>query len=300
MINKRKEKLIIYDSLDFFIPYMQSENIDVFRLYRKRDFLLSILKKIFLKFDLFAPFWYERWIKEIDSYKEIIIFATKDYTFIRQIKKRNPKVKIIFWYWNPAFRMGEPKKELYSLADIWSFDEKDCQQYKMKFNTTFYFNNIVLPTKDIKYDCVFLGINKGRRTYLEEVNANLTNLNIETFFHIVPDKGEDNPNNIQTIPYTEYLGLVSESKCIIDILPEGQTGQTLRPMESIFFEKKLITNDSSIRNELFFDEQNIFILGENNTLKITDFINSPYKKIKSEIVNYYDFTNWLKRFESNE
>ncbi|MBK1897724.1 hypothetical protein [Chryseobacterium paridis] len=300
MIDKKGKKLIIYDSLDFFIPYMESENIDVFRLYRKRDFLVSSLKKIFLKLDLFAPFWYEKWIRNIVLYNEIIIFATKDYTFIRKIKKRNPNIKIVFWYWNPAFRMGIPRKEIYSLTDLWSFDEKDCEQYKMKFNTTFYFNSIVLPTKQIKYDCIFLGINKGRRRYLEEVNATLNNLNIKSFFHIVPDKGENNPNNIKTIPYKDYLELVSESKCIIDILPEGQTGQTLRPMESIFFEKKLITNDRSIRDELFFDEQNIFILGENNISEIVAFIESPYKKIESDVVNYYDFTNWLKRFESNE
>lgn len=295
-----KKVLILYDSLDFFIPFMESKEIEVARLYKKRNYLISIIKKFFLKLDLFAPFWYEDWHKKINSYNQVIIFATKDYSFIRKIKKTNPNIKILFWYWNPASRMGLPKKELYSLSTIWSFDKDDCEKFDLNYNTTFYFEKIELGKKEIKHDTLFVGINKGRRAILEELNENLDRIGLKNYFYIVPDKDEVNLKNVKPIPYKEYLNLLAMSKCIIDILPVGQSGQTLRPMESIFFKKKLITNDQYVIYEDFYDRNNIFILGIDKIENCLDFINSPYKEIRPDIVKKYDFIKWLERFNVDE
>lgn len=294
-----KKTLIIYDSLDFFIPFMDNENIDVYRLYKKKGRFLTVLKKIFIKKDIFYKDWYGEWINKISNYHTIIIFATTDYSFIKYIKNRFPNIRLIFWYWNPAFRMGLPKKELFSLAEIWSFDLKDCEKYNLKFNTTFYFKDIELKSNNDqnKIDILFLGINKGRRDYLESLEETIkNNTKLNTYFYIVPDKKEVVHESIKPIPYKDYLELVCQTKCILDIMPIGQSGLTLRPMESIFFKKKLITNDLNILNEDFYHKDNIFILGIDNVENLKTFIDLPYVDIDPNIVNKYDFTNWLKRF----
>ena len=292
-----KKTLILYDSVEFFIPYMESENIEVSRLYKKRNFLITIIKKFFFSINRYAPFWYEDWHKKINSYDKVIIFASKEYTFIRKIKETNPSVDIIFWYWNPVFRVSIPKKELYSLASLWSFDKNDCQKYNMNYNTTFYFENIKLEAKPFKYDNLFVGINKGRRKILDDLEKKLKEKGFENYFYIVPDPNETNVADNKPINYKEYLNLLAASTCIIDILPVGQSGQTLRPMESIFFKKKLITNDVHVKQEDFYDRNNIFILGEDNFDEIENFITSPYQEVNTEIIKYYDFKNWLKRFD---
>ena len=68
-------------------------------------------------------------------------------------------------------------------------------------------------------------------------------------------------------------------------------------MEALFFEKKLITNNKDIKNYDFYNPSNIFILGENNIEDIKEFINKPYEKVEQKIIDYYDFEQWLSRFE---
>lgn len=298
MKNNKERVLIIYDSIDYFIPYMENGCIDVVRLYKKKSILLTFIKKIFLFFGWFNKSWYNDWIYEVSKYSKIIIFATKDYSVVRYIKKRS-KANIIFWYWNPAFRMGIPKKELYGLANVWSFDPEDCKKYSLKFNTTFFFKNMVLPNTTIEYDLLFLGINKGRRDKLNRLNENFQNYLLNTYFHIVPDKNEKVDVKINPIPYIDYLMLLSKSKAILDIQPIGQSGLTLRPMESIFFKKKLITDNKGILHEDFYNSQNIFVLGVDNISNIRNFISSPYKEVDPDIVNKFDFNSWLTRFDSN-
>jgi hypothetical protein len=71
-------------------------------------------------------------------------------------------------------------------------------------------------------------------------------------------------------------------------------------MESIFLRKKIITNDKNITKECFYDPSNIFILDHDDFNEIENFIRTPYKPINQESVNYFDFSNWLKRFNSYE
>lgn len=63
-------------------------------------------------------------------------------------------------------------------------------------------------------------------------------------------------------------------------------------MESIFFEKKLITTNEDIANYDFYRKENVFIIGKDDYKDLPKFLNTPYKKI----VDYYDYHNWIKRF----
>ena len=71
-------------------------------------------------------------------------------------------------------------------------------------------------------------------------------------------------------------------------------------LESNILKKKkldnytLIDNDKNIIN--FYNPNNIFILGKDDINKIKEFIDSPYIEINKDIVDYYDFEQWLKRF----
>lgn len=294
-----KKTLVLYDSIEYFIPFMENEDIEIYRLYKKKGKFVTLLKKACIKLNIFSSIWYHEWINKLGTYDKIIVFATTDYTFINKIKKDYPDIKVIFWYWNPAFRMGLPRKNLFNMADVWSFDPSDCEKYNLKFNTTFYFKNITVNNSaQIDNDILFLGINKGRRAFLENLDGEFSKLGLKTYFHIVPDKKEKGYENIKPVSYQEYLNLISKSNCILDIMPIGQSGLTLRPMESIFLKRKLITNDVLIKNYDFYRPENIFIIGEDDINDLKAFVESPYIEIDAYIVLKYDFSNWIKRFDA--
>lgn len=77
---------------------------------------------------------------------------------------------------------------------------------------------------------------------------------------------------------------------------DGTNGITLRVLESLFFEKKLITNNINIINCEFYNKNNIFIINKDNLDDLNDFLKSEYKKIDKKIINYFDYESWLNRF----
>ncbi|MEC3875078.1 hypothetical protein [Chryseobacterium salviniae] len=293
--------LVIYDSIPYFVPFMKKKGVICSPSFKKVSNIGRILRLISFKTGLKKSIWYGEWKEHAKFAETVIIFATNRYDFIEYLADKHPNLRIIVWYWNPVFRCFEPTKLNKKNIEYWSFDEEDCKKYNLKFNTTFYLDNIEINNNSVKeYDVLFLGADKRRKVLLDKINANLISAKIKTLFHIVPDKDQPNPQNIKPLSYADYLQLISKTKCIFDYIQKGQSGNTVRTMESIFLGKKLITNDINIQKENFYDSSNVFVLEYDDFNKINEFINTPFKKLKSEVVDYYDFSNWLKRFTEHE
>lgn len=292
--------LIIYDSVKHFVPFIKDKGIKCFPSFRTVTKLEKIFRKISFKSNINKREWYGDWKNHLTEVDCIIVFATNRYDYIDYIVHNNPQIRIIVWYWNPVFRCFSPDVLKRKNIEYWSFDKDDCKKYNLKYNTTFYFNNISVDKIELEKDVVFVGADKGRKTALNMLEKVLNKENISTNFHIVPDKNDPNLDNIKPMNYKDYLHLTSKCRVILDYIQVGQAGLTLRPMESIFLKKKLITNDVNIIYEDFYNPDNIFILNYDKIEKISDFIYLPYIDINLDIVAKYDFINWLKRFDINE
>ena len=291
MDNKSGKVLILFNSIPYFLDFFNRNGVTGSWIFKEKiSFSQKVLRKIFGLLKIAQAPWYENWKKELNSYETVIIFAPlKDNEVINFIKSKNKNIRIIYWYWNPVARVGYLEDKFHKHVELWSFDPRDCKKYGMNFNTTFYFKDIPLPENKIKYDTFFVGLDKGRSSFLKELQDKITVLGATTYFKIIPGIKEK-------ISYHKYLEFVSKTKCIIDITPGGQSGLTVRPMESIFFRKKLITSEVSIAGQDFYHEQNIFILGKDNDSRLKEFIESPYIPLEDAIINEYDFDRWLKRF----
>lgn len=297
MNNSKKKTLILYNSVPYFFNYLKSDGVKVNWVLREISFSLRIIRKITLWLKLSQVYWYDKWKNDLESIDLVIIFAPlRELGVFKFIKKSKPNIRIIYWYWNPIFRVGKLDEKRLNGIELWSFDPEDCEKFKMKFNTTFYFKDISYPENKIEFDAIFVGNDKGRRPLLKNLESKLNSMGLKTLFHIISDNKDASEEQPQKIPYQDYLKLISKSKTIIDILPEGQSGLTLRPMEAIFLRKKLITSDQSLYNQDFYSKHNIFILGKDEEFHLKRFINSNYIPIDDEIVNRYDSKEWLKRF----
>lgn len=296
MLNKT---VIIYDSVDYFIPFMEGKGVQCYPSFRKIPDKKKVLRKISLMFNCFPIMWYGEWKSELKNCNTVIVFASKQHDFIKYLCDNYPSVRVIIWYWNPVAKCFPPHILKRPNLEYWSFDNDDCKTYDLRFNTTFYFDSIRLPRTITNNEVLFVGADKGRKKYLDIIKEILTEKKISTNFHIVPDKGHPNPFHIKTIPYSEYLMKVSQSKVILDYLQKGQAGQTLRPLEAVFFRKKLITNDKNIIKQPFYDPQNIFVIDLNDWSDIEEFVKSDYRDISSKLLEYFDFSSWLNRFDIN-
>lgn len=283
------------------------DNLSSKLLYNKINFLNKIIR--FLGIYFFSPLLYLAygdWKKELYKYDVFILPSRKSAKFaVKYIKKKTNK-RVIVWYWNmvTAEEMKPEYCKKYN-AEVWTFNENDAKKYKMNYNDAYYFDTLAdqMNYKQNKKDIFYIGVEKqGRIEILDKIKQELINKNINFDIRIVKNpnyKGNETKIYDKELKYEEVLKNIKQSKAILDINAKGQVGLTLRPLEALFFKKKLVTNNSNIVNYKFYNRNNIFIIGKDDMNEIDKFINSDYVEIPEKVVGQYRFENWLKRLLNN-
>lgn len=293
---------IIYLGVTQFVDEHR-EFVDVNLLYRDIPKFLKPLRKIFFDFDLpMKRIWLVRDFKNTIAKYDIIILSANQYSFrvakiIDSYKFQNKR--LIFWYWNPVDRVGKPKS-ISDAWEIWSFDKKDCEKYKLRYNNTYYFKKFISDVQEnrTEYDVSFVGQDKGRVPLLLDIEKQLEQRGINLYSHVVKDRTSYRDYNYkERINYNEILSILKVSNVLLDIVQEGQSGLTLRIMEGLFFSKKIITNNIDVVKYDFYDPNNIFIWGIDPIEKLVDFIKGDYAPIKPEVLEAYTVNEWLNNFE---
>lgn len=290
----------------------------LFKSYENR-FIEFIAKKIIKKSGRFKLsnvllFFLGDWKYSILDYDLVIIVDTTKFNYIyKYIKTYNPQIEIILWFWNPVAK-SRLEGIIKGNKDIkaYTFDKFDSRKYSIKHKNQYYFSSIVLPARNIDNDIFFIGADKGRKKELLQLekifkfyglrcNINIVGkkykfpINIYhkalEFFGIIHDKYKDG------MDYDTALEQISRSNAILDFVQVGQTGMSMRPLEALFFNKKLVTNNLEIIKEDFYNKNNIFIIGKDKIEEIKDFLERPYIEISASIKDRYDFKNWIKEFQ---
>lgn len=257
--------------------------------------------------------WYSDWTKAVrDCDTIVIINGIRGRDVIEYIRQVNPTAQI-FIYYNDTTD-PEDRKAPYHYQGLgcqfYSFDKKDCETWGISYRhycyTYFQGNRQQLLQEQeahaISQDFFFIGVDRGRLAVLVELQHKLENLGCSTNFVIVGNNHQhyfgDAARHItqRRLSYAEIVQNIYESRCIVDIPQPRQTGITLRPMEAIFYEKKLLTSNADIMSYDFYAPENIFVLGERSLEELPGFLAAPYKKIPEEIIQRYTPEDWLNTF----
>ena len=88
-----------------------------------------------------------------------------------------------------------------------------------------------------------------------------------------------------------------QSRCLVDLFQEGQVGLTRRPLEALFFNKKLLTENAHIAQFPFYHPHNIFILGKDHPSQLPAFMGTPAVEVPHDVKQRYDVNTWLHYFD---
>lgn len=288
--DKKNNKVLILrePKNSYFLQYLDFKDLYSFYEPKKKK---TIFFKLIYKFNIPLFFlFFDKWKKNLNKYKYVIIFDNGyNKNITKYIKKKNKNIKIYFYFWNP---ITENKKSVFldkNIDEIYSYSFEDCKKYNLQSNTQFYSKDVPLKKSNSENGILFVGTDKGRKEKINELRIKLEKMNINCNFMII--NSEKN-----FVSYSKYLDLISSSKAILDMINENVTGLTLRVMEAIFFGKKLISNNKDLINYDFYDSSRIFILDYDKLDKLDKFLKTDYKKMSDEILSKYDFEEWIKRF----
>lgn len=234
-------------------------------------------------------FWFADWTSILWNFDTIIMGETGNTTNVaRYIKKKYPNKRVIIWWRNSVERSVKPLK-CQNIYEPWSFDRSDCKKYKMKYNPQFYIKSPAYKEMDIEYDAFFVGKDKGRLQEILQLENDLNKYGLVTKFLIVG-------YNSNPLEYIEILDYIGKSRAIVDLQGEWQNGITLRPLEALFYKKKLITNSKDVLYSDYYTPNNVFCITKDDISTIKEFMRSPLDVIPENIVNNYGLSGWVNRF----
>lgn len=171
-----------------------------------------------------------------------------------------------------------------------TFDPNDARQHGLKLVNQFVADRYITKVRcSSTRKAYFLGLSKDREDALGEIEKEFSAfINIELDIKKTPSRYLPNflvrtfaPPQYRFIPYTQYLDKVAECQFVIDVSKDGQSGLTMRAIEALFFEKKIITNNSLIKNLDVFPAENVFLIGEDRNVEA--FLNSQFTKVDDDL-----------------
>ena len=199
--------------------------------------------------------------------------------------------------------------------EIYSFDENDCNVNGFtKMNNYIYFekkkitfNNEFKVSTISSFDKRFrlfntIGSNLVNKKYSTNFIFVSRNINFKTLkynFKIILKKSKEKQINpkfkfqSKKIPLKQLFDFYAKTDVILDLVQGTQTGLSFRVFEAIGFQKKIITDNKFIQKYPFYDKNNIYIIGKENTEIPVDFLNSNYVPIPDEIYNQFTLETWV-------
>jgi hypothetical protein len=250
----------------------------------------------------FKKYWYKKYFdvknkEDIDYvYFSEYVSPAYDKNYLNYLRKNYPKAKLVFNLSNPI--NDENHKYVHSLLKefdhVISFDDKDVMNYGFTYYNGLYEPDLSIKKNENSCDIFFAGRGKNRLDFVHAIYQHLSRNNIKCEFYLydVPLEKQLENTNIHYntwLPYNILLQRVANSNVVLEILQDNQSGFSMRTCEALSYKKRLITNNSDIIKQPFYDPKYIRVVNS-----IDDF---DISSIKSEYTpEYKEFDLSTKRF----
>ncbi|MDM1073042.1 hypothetical protein HX001_11165 [Empedobacter brevis] len=316
-----KKKLILLNEIglnEIFTQAFVREGYDVISIlqdpfiYKKNIWtkLMNVYYRIILKNN---NFYGEDYYKKLDKevYKRLKEIKTQvDYTLVfradyyskKNIELLRKKSKKLITYQYDGWELGKGIVKHKDYFDrVFFFEKADLSKFGSMAlpltNCYFTTNETQAP---IDFDIFYIGTGTNTRIkYIKNLYSRLgKKIKIKGLITIPDYQKEDKWGDIkfshQGLKYNDNIALLRTSKCLIDIKFTYHDGLSFRFFEALYYKKKLITNNQSVKKYDFYHPNNIFITDFENLDGIEEFLDKPYIEIDKKIVDKYGFTNWSR------
>ena len=288
----------------------QYDNVDIKEIYTPLNNIgLRILRRIIIPIPGLDSFFFGDWNKNLNEYTKIIINdAMFNNNILKYISKKNAVASKYVYYTNAVRNSRIKPNNIPKDWRVYTFDISDSKEFDIEYSPEYYTEHQENIKYDLKYDVCYVGADKTnvRLKNLLDIKEVLRKIKVQNFFHIFRVLKKYNKYELQEttnmfLKYEDIQRIILESKCILELQMEGQSGCTLRTLESMFLNRKLITNNKDIVNYDFYNPNNIFVIENADDFKdrfndILKFMRSPYQKLPDMVKNNYKFCKWLERF----
>lgn len=251
--------------------------------------------------------------KHIKSRKYDIILVkapfSLDHKFFQRLMDYFPGTLKINYNWSSVEKFDFLPYRKY-FDKVWSFDINDCEKYGLDYYPLFYlteFEKIGLNNNKL-YDISFVGsiLSAGRadflNNFLEQIKKDGVRHKFYLFCHdrvqqlrfIFKKPSLFRYTGTKFMPLNEVLEVVKNSISMIDYPMDIQSGLTIRTFETIAAGLLLVTTNSNIQREPFYNPDKIKIIKSDLSDFDPDCINE-YEPQWDQSFEQYSVNNWIRK-----
>lgn len=250
------------------------------------------------------------------EYKYVVLISGQSLSFteemMKRLKENQRKATFVLYQWDSLRNFPYIKKMHKFFDRIYTFDREDAKSNNLIFLPLFYsekYEKIAKANHENFYDTLFIGTAHPQKYhFIKQMVAQLSKVyNKQYTYFFFPSRlvyfyrkmfnKEFKRASIKEFhfvplndPKTDKL--FSASRIILDAPQAGQTGLTIRVIETLGAQKKLITTNSDVKNYDFYDPQNIYIYNGEFDFN-SAFFKKPYKELNDGVYRKYSLDNWL-------
>lgn len=220
--------------------------------------------------------------------------------------------KFCLHMWDSVRNIPNIKKKFKYFDYVSSFDRLDCRKYpNLHFRPLYYCDQYKKEprTEGFEYDLCFIGtIHSDRWKILREIKRQAEDRGLKIYYYLYLQSkfiywfykitkvdfrdAQISQFRFDKISSEEIAQKVDKSKVIIDIQHPGQNGLTIRIIEMLGMNKKLMTTNKDIVNYDFYNEANIQVIDRKKPY-LAGVTEETYRKLDENIYNKYSLESWI-------
>ncbi len=226
-----------------------------------------------------------------------------------------PTACFILYMWDSFANRPRARDNLIHFDHAYTFDRQDAAQYGIGFRPLFFSPGFEAPsTSDSRYDISFVGTAHTDRYAVASAVRQALPASTRVFFYLYLQakwvywvyklinpafaKAQFSDFRFDPLMKAQVQEIFRDSRIILDIEHPEQTGLTMRTLETLGAQKKLITTNTSIRDYDFYSAANICIIDRKQPVIAADFLTSDYQPVNAIIYQKYRIKGWLDELVS--
>ncbi|KQR93925.1 hypothetical protein ASG01_08355 [Chryseobacterium sp. Leaf180] len=256
---------------------------------KRQNFILESLEKIGIQDQILVinPEAIEKRVHD-----KIRQFARRNIAYLYDSMARNPAEHILHYF-----------------DDVFSFDDDDVKKFGFQKITNYnylpYQPSEKIPERDLFY---ITSYDKTRIARLQQLIHKTRKINAK--FRVIVAGKKSWKNQLAQIFKKENADILTfrrknisqknlpdlykNTKAILDLQRENQTGLSFRIFEAMALEKKFVTDNEKIESYDFYNPQNILILNKDFSNVEKSFFGTEYQKLPQDIYEKYTLDHWIK------
>lgn len=234
--------------------------------------------------------------------------------FLKDVKSMNPNAKLVLMLWDSIENKINTLEKLDLFDEVFSFDKKDCDRLGLTFRPLFFdveYERIAKEEPTLVYDLFFVGtVHSDRYQILKEVKEQFEKNKLNVFYFMyLPSKlmyyqrklftNEFNGSRMNEfsfvgMPSDQLTAKLKQSRAVVDIQHPKQSGLTMRTIEMLGANKKMITTNKDIQNYDFYHPNNICVVDREKVAVPIEFMTAPFIPVDKDIKKRYSISYFVQ------